>query len=66
MTLTLVFLASITTAALLAFWIGRTFFFLLKLLILAALIYFVATRVDFQSWKEKLTGPKALTPAQLL
>ena len=65
MAITFIFLACITTAALLAFWVGRIFFLLLKILIIAALVYFVFTRVEVLQWKDRMLE-KVSPPAQLL
>lgn len=54
MATSLIFFACLTAAALLAFLVGRVFFFLLKVLIVGALIYFVMTRVEVMKWKDSL------------
>jgi len=54
MTTTLIFIACMTAAAVAALLIGRLFMLAVKVLILAALVYFVATRVDFTELKEKV------------
>jgi len=54
MTTTLIFIACMTAAAIAALLIGRLFMLAVKVLIIAALIYFVATRVDFTDLKEKV------------
>jgi len=65
MATTLILFACLTAAALLAFWVGRVFFFLLKIAIVVALIYFVMTRAEVVKWKDSWRG-KISPPAEML